>query len=387
MPKEPLNVILDTCIFRSNPTRDKVSFRILQRLADDGKVVLHIPKIVEGEFLSQELESYSRPIRSLLTHLATLRRQFLPIDAREAVDNFNSLLRGLEQRLADLVQNNFKGWAYKMNAQLHDVGSEHGGRVLEAYFAGRTPFSAKKKRDDFPDAFLWESIIDIVRTHKETVVVSSDKALLEACSSEAGIHTYKSLEDFIVRCVGQEAIKQEHVQQAVRTLKLQLLYSETITENIRGEIYNELMHTLPGQSIDGTHLSAIPLEARLLYVDVPHDLQFSVERTEYYNDGLFVVPIQATLQAIAEYVVAIGDYNVMFSEVLDQMDDISVDDYEVHLEQAVQVKVQARLRIALDSDRFESADLTDRKLITILEEAEFGIESIEHVKIMDVPDC
>jgi hypothetical protein len=55
-----MEVVLDTNIYTSDPWRGKAGFNALVKLAQSGKLRLHIPYLVKKEFVSQQLEIHEK---------------------------------------------------------------------------------------------------------------------------------------------------------------------------------------------------------------------------------------------------------------------------------------------------------------------------------------
>jgi hypothetical protein len=71
-----INVILDTNIYRKNPSLDSASFKALKILASNGYLQLHIPHIVFEEFISQK----KRNMKNISTALKMAYGGFQPKD-------------------------------------------------------------------------------------------------------------------------------------------------------------------------------------------------------------------------------------------------------------------------------------------------------------------
>ncbi len=73
-----IEVLLDTNIYASDPWRAKAGFIALTRLAKSGKLRLHIPYLVQKEFLSQQVEIQEKHINSISTAIVQLQRRVSP---------------------------------------------------------------------------------------------------------------------------------------------------------------------------------------------------------------------------------------------------------------------------------------------------------------------
>ena len=60
MPK--FNVVLDTNIYRKNPSRTDLPFQALERLCRKNIAKLHVPYVVEQEFQTQQVGLYKKEL-------------------------------------------------------------------------------------------------------------------------------------------------------------------------------------------------------------------------------------------------------------------------------------------------------------------------------------
>lgn len=140
-----LPVFLDTSFLRG-VGRDSIAARVLKRLVDNGKVVLHVPALVEQEWATQ--------------------------------------------RGADFVRE----WLDDRAAIRHALGSTDAHEVFSLYFAGLPPFRSPKNRADIPDGFIFVRI-RAVSAQMECSCGSliGDRTLRAACASLPNMTVWATL--------------------------------------------------------------------------------------------------------------------------------------------------------------------------------------------------
>jgi hypothetical protein len=103
----------------------------------------------------------------------------------------------LKSEIMPFIDDDFRKWLENIKGEINPIKDHHGKRVAEAYFEGKPPFKRPKNRDDFPDAFIWETIIDLLGTVDVLHVISNDSGMINACKNIDGILLYESLDAFI----------------------------------------------------------------------------------------------------------------------------------------------------------------------------------------------
>ena len=85
----------------------------------------------------------------------------------------------------------------RLSGTIHPIDSVIGRAVMESYFTGGPPFKGIKNRNDIPDSFIWQAILDIKRSVGELTVLVADTRLNKAFEDEGGMHVYQSIDLFV----------------------------------------------------------------------------------------------------------------------------------------------------------------------------------------------
>jgi hypothetical protein len=144
-----IEVILDTNIYSSDSLRRTARFNALVRLAKSGKLRLHIPHIVQKEFLSQQTEQFEQLTNSISNGIAELQRRTSPILVKR-LDEIKEDFSKIQDDLVSYPTLDFAKWIKEIHGIVHPVSETHGAKVIEDYFEGAPPFKNKKSRLDIP---------------------------------------------------------------------------------------------------------------------------------------------------------------------------------------------------------------------------------------------
>jgi hypothetical protein len=188
------HVALDTnCLWNAFTGDGSLALDCLSALAKDSRIKIHIPSIVLSEVRSHISEQIQKTgVQEALQTLKPLRK-ITPSRLKPVVGNLEtsitSFLQDLEAELTSKVRN----WLECTGASILPVGIAHAERVFEKYFSGTAPFKAIKSREDFPDAFIFEAIQDLLPQLDELLVVCNDERLRAAFSTDEKISIFSDL--------------------------------------------------------------------------------------------------------------------------------------------------------------------------------------------------
>jgi len=181
-----IHVVLDTNVFSSDRRRNSGAFRAFARLCKGGKVKLHIPFVVNHEFLSQQKQE----VRKLLKDLHSIANELGTMTPDDEISGFAEGTKKRAEHLREdadsLVQKEWEKWLKEIGAVERPVDPSHGERVIRDYFAGKPPFKAVRNRNDIPDSYLWQTILDLARKYKPLRLVTNDGSVYDAAAGIQG---------------------------------------------------------------------------------------------------------------------------------------------------------------------------------------------------------
>lgn len=379
-----LHLLIDTSVLRRDPQRKSAAFQALARIGNAGGVTTYIPEVVRREFLGYREDEYLSPVESIKKHLEKLRRKPGPEAVIKVLESHLAGADMMHDALRGWVVTEFDLWCGRIGVEIAPVKGHHGQAVLDSYFGGTPPFKEKKNRDDFPDAFILESIRDVAAAVDELHVVIDDHALRKAAVAIDAVVAYESLDRFILsdKCqsIQKDAAAAENFEAIVEELKTQ---EEEIGHAASTKLFDELVgYTFTDPSIpDDNH------EASIEMLDVPVDIGLDWEEAEYYGDGIISVPFDFNTWVLAGYYIFKGDY---YSIDEDRMEHIGISEYGnrhyYEAQEEFQLNVIGKLALSLDLAALEHDNFFIQNLDDVLEKISVEASEIEEVTVVEDSD-
>ena len=176
----------------------------------------------------------------------------------------------------------------------HPITLEQSQRALEAYFNGDPPLKQPKARDDIPDSFIYQQIIDLKGTYQSQLeIVVEDVALRSACEN-AGISCWVDLHKFITSPAAQNflaptVIKENNAEISDFVHSMANESIDSISAALETTLLSSDYSTLSGDSIPGENK-----EIYLSGINRPYAVE--VIDIEYLGDTVFLANVQAQVE-------------------------------------------------------------------------------------------
>jgi len=368
-----VHVVFDTSIYRRHSSRKSASFRAFERLAESSLIQLHVPHIVEHEYLSQLHEDYISEFNNLLKAAKNLHRKNMLVDPEKDIDQCIVRIPNVKDKTLRHVEEELQKWLNKVGAKKHAIEPDHSSRVFESYFGGAPPFSSKKARKDIPDAFIYESIRDLHRQYNNIQAVVADDNLRNSLESQLKILTFSSLEDFVDSETCQELLKEQKVRDHFSEIKDNLEAHSYLLQQFVDSQYEE---RLQGEVVEDSYIPDDNSEATIQGAYEPEDLEFDFDDIRYYGEGLLGIPFSFQTEALTYYYLFKMDLYGLDDE---RIKDLSLSDHNKHyyeVEEYFTLIVNAILTVNIDVDKL--ADVEDLEDIIDYDSCEIdSITSIE----------
>ena len=276
----------------------------------------------------------------------------------------------------------FEEWMKSLGATEHPVKPAHGEKVAEAYFNELPPFRGVKNRNDFPDAFIWQTILDLAAAHNPLHVVATDKGMYKPAAKIDSIKAFTKLEEFIATDECQKA--------------LLALTEEAITKNVErsGNLLpgeeSELKRMVTKDVVDAIHgktvrSGAIPddnNEGIIQGVYDPHEITFDYESVDYYGDTDIGFRFEAFVECEVSYAIFISDYYSLSDDESARISISELNDHYYDAEQTFTVKVTGTLSLTLDPAKLKDEDVEDVVLIQAIKSSQHSLEVDE----LEIPE-
>ena len=374
-----MHVAIDTSVYRADPKRIKKGFKAITHLAVARRIQIHLPYYVRHEFLTQQTECLSKRFRTMAKAASSVSR----LTAHNStIDVINQMLGKIEKLIdgaAATASEELDSWIANTYTKTYQFDDCHGKRVTDAYFSGGEPFSSAKHREDFPDAFIYESIRDIAGKHETLHMIVADRTFRTFCGRLEGVRTYGSTDEFIQLPECQTLLRNLDEIANIDRIRDRLPRDLRILEdNLEREIIEPLADTtVRGPIPDDNN------EASVSMVGSPRHTQFKFDDMEYYGEGVIGIPVSTVVECELNYYIFKADWCVMDDVAISR---ISVSDWNKHYflaEETRDVDVEGRLIVQLRLDELQRDDLTDDDLSTLINDANCTVE-VEDATVDDV---
>ena len=298
-----LHVMLDTSILRDDPQRRKAAFVRFQQLARDGHVRLHLPWLVQEEFISGTVEAYRKGLREAgasLQRVPGLVLDRLGADLKQRVTT-------LRTEVESIIREDFQHWVSSIGAEIHHATVEHTTGMLQRYFAGTPPFRQAKERVDIPDALIWECALAVAETQGGLHFVSGDSDF-EGASQTSTIRYHTSLAAFVEFA--------DHVlfaapRAADERIVAALAHHEDI---LRRAVAEQLPNLMLGTTVTTTELENDEHEAAVIFIGSVGSILFDHDHLATYGVEVITVPFTTSIEALLRYRMPLARYIALSEE-------------------------------------------------------------------------
>jgi len=196
------NVFIDTSIYVQQTFNFEHSiFRDIINLIDSGYISLYSTVITDFEVISNietRVDEATQYVKSL-TKNGGIFRYTSPFKSAFKKDVQNIALNEIKESYKCFIEE-----ADVKNIPINTVDVDS---IFNKYFALKPPFS-KKKKHEFPDAFVLESIKEwCSRNKQEIIIVSKDKDMKEFCDNNKNLTIVESLAELLNNFTSNDQIK------------------------------------------------------------------------------------------------------------------------------------------------------------------------------------
>lgn len=370
------NVVIDTSIYRKNPTRGDLAFDALRALCEAEVLKLHIPYIVLKEFQTQQKDMHAKDIASAQNGLeGIIRKRQLQEGSRAQVEALlASLKRVGEAALAD-VQNSMLLWAEELNADVHDLTLEGAKCALEAYFAGTAPLRKPKNREDIPDAFIYQDLIALSKKSVPLVFISDDGQLAAAALNLENTQVFDKLFTFIESEPIQAELKKLDAKALFEQARDQLRQLEEDQRVLAAFVRSNAGDKLPWKQFTDKSIPDDNHEATISMFGEVGEIEFDFDKMAEFGGGVLGLPFSFECEVSIIFYVFKPDY------YLNDDPTYSVSDHSDHYFEAeteTVVRATGMLRIELPAEYDKAKNLSEMK-----EYIELSIDDVDNISLVD----
>lgn len=308
-----IRLVVDTNNLPASLSKPSAAFRRACGLVGEGIVTVLVPTVFAEEWRTQQLDRFKTQLQKAQAAIKNLLAggQLHEHAQIPALNAASTSLDALSVEAENLSTQALDRLIAQLQASLIPIGNDHGKRVTSAYFRGAAPFTGIKARKDFPDAFAYEAITDLVNdgSNGPVVVVTADKNLAKHLSAANKITCYENLEDFVESALVTEAItgvKQEAEWQAALSqvaIALQAAQEKIFAANF----VSSFIAKLAGMQVFHASIPSDNSDATISMIDDPKNIEVSWDEAEDYGPGVLRVPFSCTSELLLDFDVYYAD--------------------------------------------------------------------------------
>jgi|ERR1041384_876 uncharacterized short protein YbdD (DUF466 family) len=224
---ETKHVFLDTEVFKGQGFnyQSQVLERLAQ-LAESREVVIHLTSITVNEVKANIKQDVAEGLTALKQLKASHAARIL-IGFSDYLENTFRRKLNKDDVIPVLIEK-FQSYCHRVRADILPVEDVSIEQVFEKYFNQTTPFSAGKKKEEFPDAFVVAILKKWCRQNGEKLyVISNDNDFVTAAEESDDLIPLRELDDFLAIVSAYQSIDRYEVAGNVL---------QSALEEIRGRI-------------------------------------------------------------------------------------------------------------------------------------------------------
>ncbi|AWX98736.1 hypothetical protein A8139_01065 [Marinomonas primoryensis] len=379
-----MNVMLDTNILHSEGLMS-VSMQRLLRLVRSGDLKIIIPEIVANEFKSKKKDESTADLNQFDASISNLvRKGVVPRN-----DSALSASRSYIAKLINEVDSSFDKWIVDNEIEIYRISNTSIEAVFNNYFSGEGAFGSKKKREDIPDAVIYDGILRLSE-HESLEFVVKDGNLNKAVSDLPNVCCYSSLSELLQLDLLQEKLNEldandQQVKRILSTLNgmsVQLDLAEQLGNNkalIEGAYYGESIE-LPFEFED---IKVVNLQAHVREV---REVIFL--NAVYLGESKFSYDVSIECKADLHFFCDEDDYEKLpyvYRKALEEDTEyLNRKNNEVHVSGLMEMELRGSYTISQIDENLEPSEL--KVHLSYIDSNKCKIESLLEIKKLVIKD-
>lgn len=208
MTNQVPHIVVDTQILlRAGLGITDPDVRKLLMLSGQGRIRFSIPYLVWEERRTQLLETASEKFKRLQETFDSVRTHIASSIAMKDVLPPKLITTTLAELDAKSIEA-MNAFAVEFKLDIRPIEDDHAHRSWKRYFSSGLPFNPREarqdRRKDIPDAWIFESILDMHRTSPDLVALCDDNKMIGALE-DAGITVFRSAKDYLTKLEEDQA--------------------------------------------------------------------------------------------------------------------------------------------------------------------------------------
>ncbi len=183
--KKELPLMLDSTFLKQVPKLNTELFKKLIQLVNIGVYKLYFSEVVEREYLTWIQADAQKAYDNVVKATESLDKYYEePNVFGLSLNTTASIAHSQISEVLKKIVSNWEDFKKATNTIILPIDSSHGELVMNSYFSGDIPFNNVKNRSDIPDAFIYQSIKDLLKTKEKILFISKDKKFVKRISSD-----------------------------------------------------------------------------------------------------------------------------------------------------------------------------------------------------------
>ena len=299
-----MNIIIDSTEFKKDRGLNKSDISLIKDMGAEKLLILHIPHFVYKECSSSSIDDIKTELNQIKSNLKSFDRKGMGKSDFIKAEKINREILKLYDNVEASNQELWDDFIMESNAILYDYEEKDSIEVFDAYFTGGKPFKSLKKRDDIPDAFIYQTIKKLSKSSK-IHLVSGDKNLREKCVDLKNVIIFPTFNDLYANTKFNK-LRQKYdklkYNRKVSYAKLLLIDHHDSFEDV---VY-EFIRNLGSWELHDTGLPSDNGEVTVHAIDNP-EIEIDESNIKFINNKFFV-PLIIRGEASIDYAVFKADY-------------------------------------------------------------------------------
>lgn len=372
--KNIINIVIDTNIFRDNPQRDKAEFKALKKLIENNKIKIFMPYIIEQEFITQQIADCNKINKELKKNINSLNNRRYA--NKEYIKKLLDETDNLEVNTLNLIQSEFDDWCKEFNIEKRPLNQTHLNTVITDYFKGNNPFKNQKNRNDIPDAFIFQELIDIFNEKGNLTFIAQDKYFRESCK-KFKMDSYESLDDFVKSSQIQYLLKEHEITKEKFTKLKEFL--ELNSDYLESLLSSKHISELEYQTIIDESIPSDNNDADITSIGLPENIKFECLDTTYYGNNTIAIPVNFQIAVYAHFAIFKSDY--YGHEYNFSIEDLN--DHYYDAEDEFTLDITATIILTLDIETFDFSKKLDEEVFEeVVQFDSIEIDSIDSIEVV-----
>jgi hypothetical protein len=245
---------------------------------------------------------------------------------------------------------------------------------VDDYFAGRPPFKAVKNRNDIPDGFIWQCVLDIAQECGRVHLITHDEGLFAAAKGDSRVVAHRTLDQFVQSGECQSAIKklgskilEENIERAHSLLRQ---YEAQFAAKIKTQLPRALIAT----TVYNDSLPTARNDATIYNVDRVSKVAIGFDEAANYGESEIGIFFDAEVDAVLEFTLSQSDYYRRPHEERRHWHVEEQDGQYLRIEDDRPLSVSGLLTLRLSDGRLGDITLDDAALERLIGKAELRVE-------------